>query len=60
MWETSSMINEAERSNVAAAVLKFLAVSLIIVGAGSFLLHFVHSLQLALNTLTERLVHLII
>lgn len=53
------MINEAEKSNVAAAVLKFIAVSLIIAGVGSFMVHYVHSLQLALNDLTERLVHLI-
>lgn len=53
------MLNERERSNVPLAVFKFLAVSLIILGVGSFLVHFVSGIDSALNTITERLVNLI-
>jgi hypothetical protein len=53
------MLNEAEKSNVPAAIFKFLAWTFILIGVGSFMFHFVHGLQTELNRLSERLVHLI-
>ena len=53
------MLNEIEKQNVSAAIFKFLLWGAILVAVGFWLVDLSHHLTAELNSISERLVHLL-